>query len=44
MPELGETPDRDRFGVAAHREGSERQSIADSVSRRLTDGVGDDEL
>src|SRR6516225_1034471 len=41
---LAETPDRDRFGVAAHGEGSERESIADGVPRRLTHGVGDDEL
>src|SRR5580698_11183746 len=41
---LGEAPDRNGLLVAAHGEGPERQSLADGVSRRLTHGVGDDEL
>ena len=41
---LGEAPDCDRLLVTAHGEGPERQSLADGVSRRLTHGVGDDEL
>ena len=41
---LGEAPDRHRLLVSAHGKGPKRQSLADGVSRRLTHGVGDDEL
>ena len=41
---LGEPPDRDPLGIAAHWDGSEQKSLTDCISRGLTHGVGDDEF